>query len=173
MARPSWIAATIVAKLLSVSTRSAASFATSVPEFMAIPASLRFNAGASSIPSPVIATTAPFRCKTSPILNLCSGETRSNSASLNCSRSAPVIDGPGMIPSSFALATAVSLWSPVIMMRTIPARLQYPIASYTSSRGGSVMPRSPTKIRSRSTVSGVSCSRSSSRNSRYATPMSR
>ena len=58
--RPSSIAATIVAKLSSVSTIVDASRATSVPERpIATPMSARRSAGASLTPSPVIATTWP------------------------------------------------------------------------------------------------------------------
>ena len=57
IARPSSTAATIVAKLSSASTMSAASFETSVPVMpMAMPMSAVFSAGASLTPSPVIAT---------------------------------------------------------------------------------------------------------------------
>ena len=58
--RPSSTAATIVAKLSSASTMSAACFETSVPVMpIATPMSAVFSAGASFTPSPVIATTAP------------------------------------------------------------------------------------------------------------------
>ena len=77
IARPSSTAATIVAKLSSASTMSAASFETSVPVMpMATPMSAFFSAGASLTPSPVIATTAPFRCSASTMRSLCSGLTR-------------------------------------------------------------------------------------------------
>ena len=60
IARPSSTAATMVAKLSSASTMSAASLETSVPVIpMATPMSAVFNAGASLTPSPVIATVAP------------------------------------------------------------------------------------------------------------------
>ena len=77
IARPSSTAATIEAKLSSASTMSAASFDTSVPVMpMAMPMSAFFNAGASFTPSPVIATTAPFRRNASTMRSLCSGLTR-------------------------------------------------------------------------------------------------
>ena len=57
---PCLTASTIVTKLSSNKTISAAFFATSVPPFpIAIPISAFFKAGASFTPSPVIATTAP------------------------------------------------------------------------------------------------------------------
>ena len=75
--RPRATASTIVAKLSSVNTISAAPFATSVPVIpMAQPTSLAFNAGASLTPSPVIATTAPVRCQDLTIRILSSGVTR-------------------------------------------------------------------------------------------------
>ena len=62
MIRPCSTAPTIVAKLSSVRTMSAASLATSVPLIpMAMPMSACFSAGASLTPSPVMATTSPRR----------------------------------------------------------------------------------------------------------------
>ena len=58
MARPSSTAATIEAKLSSVSIIAAASLLTSVPVIpMAMPMSAFLSAGASLTPSPVMATT--------------------------------------------------------------------------------------------------------------------
>ena len=75
--RPSSTAATMVAKLSSASTMSAACLETSVPVMpMAMPISAVFSAGASLTPSPVIATIAPRRCSACTIRNLCSGLTR-------------------------------------------------------------------------------------------------
>ena len=77
IARPSSTAATIVAKLSSASTMSAASLETSVPVMpIATPMSAVFSAGASLTPSPVIATIAPPRCSAFTIRSLCSGLTR-------------------------------------------------------------------------------------------------
>ena len=77
IARPSSTAATIVAKLSSASTMSAASFETSVPVMpIATPMSAVFSAGASLTPSPVMATIAPSRCSAFTIRSLCSGLTR-------------------------------------------------------------------------------------------------
>ena len=76
-ARPSSTAATMVAKLSSVSTRSAASFDTSVPVMpMATPMSADLSAGASFTPSPVIATISPLLCKALTMRSLCFGLTR-------------------------------------------------------------------------------------------------
>ena len=52
-----------------------------------------------------------------------------------------------MIPSSKAMATAVSLWSPVIITGLMPARLHSSIAAFTSGRTGSIIPASPMKTR--------------------------
>ena len=76
---PCFIASTIVTKLSSTSTISAAFLATSVPFFpIATPISAFFKAGASFTPSPVIATTFPLALKAFTILTLCSGETLAN-----------------------------------------------------------------------------------------------
>ena len=77
MARPSRTAATMVAKLSSSSTMSAASLATSVPVTpMATPMSARLSAGASLTPSPVMATTSPRACSALTMASFCSGEVR-------------------------------------------------------------------------------------------------
>ena len=52
------------------------------------------------------------------------------------------------------MASAVSGWSPVIMTGTMPAVWHRLTASLASSRGGSIMPTSPAKIR---WLSFVSC----------------
>ena len=65
------MAFSMVAKLSSVSTRSAACFATSVPLFpMAIPTSAAFKDGASLTPSPVMATIFPRLLKALTIRTL-------------------------------------------------------------------------------------------------------
>ena len=67
-ARPSSTALTMLAKLSSSSTMSAASLATSVPVSpIAIPMCALFSAGASLTPSPVTATTCPLRLSASTI----------------------------------------------------------------------------------------------------------
>ena len=77
MPRPSSTAATIEAKLSSISTMSEAAFVTSVPAMpIAIPMSAALTAGASLTPSPVIATTAPACFRASTTRSLCSAETR-------------------------------------------------------------------------------------------------
>ena len=74
---PSSTALTIVVKLSSVNTISAAPFATSVPVMpIATPISAAFKDGASFTPSPVIETIFPWALNALTILTLCSGDTR-------------------------------------------------------------------------------------------------
>ena len=54
------------------------------------------------------------------------------------------------------MRAAVRGWSPVIMITRMPARCASRMATPASSRGGSMMPTVPTKIRSRSSV-GEAC----------------
>ena len=158
---PSLTAETIVAKLSSRTIISADSLLTSVPVIpIATPISAFFSAGASFIPSPVIATTFPFFCNALTILNLCSGFTRaktlifsifsSSSCSLIDSSSFPVIAMlPGfIIPSVFATAIAVSRWSPVIIFTSIPAFWHNLIASMASGLGASIIAAIPKKTSS-------------------------
>ncbi len=73
---PSSMAFSIVAKLSSVSTMSAAPFATSVPVIpIATPISAVFREGASLTPSPVIETICPWDLKALTIITLFSGDT--------------------------------------------------------------------------------------------------
>ena len=75
--RPSSTPATMVAKLSSLSTRSAASRATSVPPRpIATPMLARRSAGASLTPSPVTATKCPDACAAATRSSFCSGVTR-------------------------------------------------------------------------------------------------
>ena len=121
---------------------SDACFVTSVPVIpILIPMSAAFIEGASFTPSPVIATTRSCALKALTIFVLCSGWTLANtehfftffikSFSDNPSNSAPVIasDASLIIPKSFPIATAVSIWSPVIITGLIPAFLHSFIAS--------------------------------------------
>src|SRR3990172_772055 len=77
MVRPWRTAATIEAKLSSLITITAASFATSLPRLpMATPMSAAFSAGASLTPSPVTATTSPDARSAETIASLWAGEVR-------------------------------------------------------------------------------------------------
>ena len=115
---------------------------------------------------------------------LCSGDTRAKTANFSMSSSSiswgmksssgPVrARSPGrQMSSSRATAMAVARWSPVIITGRMPAWWHRSTAPFTSRRGGSAMPNSPRKVRSRSTVplsSFLGCRDSS----RRATPMTR
>lgn len=119
--RPSRTAVTMVAKLSSAMTISAALLVTSVPEIpIAMPISALRMPGASLMPSPVIATTLPSFWNFSTIMLLCLGLTRANtrafgtrresSSPLMPSSSAPVSTSPSeaAMPSRPAMASAVS-----------------------------------------------------------------
>ena len=81
-ARPSSIAFTMLAKLSSSSTMSAASLATSVPAMpMAMPICAAFSAGASLTPSPVTATICLFFFNASTIRIFWSATTRAKMTS--------------------------------------------------------------------------------------------
>ncbi len=78
------------------------------------------------------------------------------SSLLNLFNSSPVNILPSVnISSSEAMAAAVSLWSPVIIITLIPAVLHFLIASFASFLGGSIIPISPLKINSFSTLFSV------------------
>ena len=156
---PSSTADTIVAKLSSVNITSAASFATSVPTFpIAHPMSDVFNAGLSFTPSPVMATTSPFACHAFTIRTLCSGDTLAYTeyfliSFVNCSSDILSSSNPVKASSSFsnipnflAIATAVTLWSPVIITVLIPACLHFSTAFLASSLGGSIIPTIPINV---------------------------
>ena len=136
---------------------SAAPFATSVPVIpIATPTSAAFNEGASFTPSPVIETIFPLSWNAFTIRTLCSGDTRAkiesvfalsfNSSSDIASNSCPIIHSSGdeAIPSFLAIAKAVSLWSPVIIIVFTPAPLKTRTDSITSGRSGSIIPTIPT-----------------------------
>ena len=86
--------------LLSRSTMLPASFAAMVPVFMARPTSACASAGASLVPSPVIATSRPSACSFLMYSSLSFG--------VACARKSST-------PASAAMAAAVSGLSPVIM----------------------------------------------------------
>mmetsp|Transcript_152256 Transcript_152256/g.270152 ORF Transcript_152256/g.270152 Transcript_152256/m.270152 type:complete len:258 (+) Transcript_152256:924-1697(+) len=172
---PSSTAETMVEKLSSARTMSDASLATSVPVMpIAMPMSACFSAGASLTPSPVIAAISPRDFKILTMICLCRGSVREKTApstsrsimmrsstsvrscSVLSSNDFPVNDFRFMfsedvrIPRLMAIASAVSLLSPVIMMTLMPARRHSSIACLHSARGGSIIPTKPTKARSTS-----------------------
>ena len=124
-----------------------------------------FNAGLSFTPSPVIATISPLACHAFTIRTLCSGDTLAyteyfliflvNSSSDILSNSKPVNASSSFsnIPNFFAIATAVILWSPVIITVFIPACLHFSTAFLASSLGGSIIPTIPMNVNPLSIVS--------------------
>ncbi len=159
----------MVAKLSSAKTSSAACLATSVPERpIAMPMWACFNAGASFTPSPVIATTWPSARYAFTMRSFCSAVVRAktrrsialcrSSSSLILARSVPVTTRSPAVhkSSSFAMATAVMGWSPVIMTMRTPASLHTRMAPFTELRGGSFMATMPSSV---SASSGLSAGR--------------
>jgi len=161
-----------VPKLSSVRTMLEASFATSVPLIpIATPMSARLSAGPSLTPSPVTATISPSSFNVFVSLSLCWGLTLANMISFSLSlkralsflsdillRSSPVIISwffPVMRPICFAIASAVSPWSPVTTYVRMPASFVKDIAVLTSRLGGSIIPASPRKIRLFSVAASV------------------
>ena len=84
-----------------------ASFAADVPVFMATPTSACASAGASLVPSPVIATSLPPSCSRLISASLSSGVASARKSST---------------PASSAIALAVSGLSPVIITVRMPIR---------------------------------------------------
>ena len=78
-------------------------------------------------------------------------------SSLIDSTSAPVstLSPSDIMPRLEAMAPAVILWSPVIITGLMPAALHLATATFASSRGGSIIPTIPRKVRSFSRVAGV------------------
>ena len=91
--------------LLSRSTMLPASFAAVVPVFIATPTSACASAGASLVPSPVIATSRPPACSLRMYSSLSFG--------VACARKSST-------PASLAMAAAVSGLSPVIITERMP-----------------------------------------------------
>ena len=120
----------MVSRLSSSRTTSATSRATSVPLWpIAIPISAALSAGPSLMPSPVIATILPAPCSAWTICSLWAGLTLANTCTL-CKRplrasesmSVRLVESRTLYwisrarPSSFPIAYAVGLWSPVSMV---------------------------------------------------------
>ena len=149
----------IVAKLSSAKIMVAASLETSVPVIpMAMPTSAFLSAGASFTPSPVMAVICPLFCHALTILILFSGETLAyteifstfslshSSSFLSSIRPVIAISPSRYIPASLAMATAVVLWSPVIMTVFMPALLASITAGIVSSLRGSAMATNPINV---------------------------
>ena len=140
---------------------SPASLATSVPEPMAKPTSAFFRAGESFTPSPVMPTTrfSSWAMRTRRLLSV--GRARAttrrlgsmafSSSSLLLAISAEVMatsEGSRSSPASRAMATAVSLRSPVTMTTWMPASWTSLMAGMTSLRTLSRMDSTHTRVRS-------------------------
>ena len=76
------------------------------------------------------------------------------------------------MPKLFAIAVAVTLWSPVIITVFIPAVLHFSTAIFASSLGGSIIPTIPRKTKSFSIFSISSFDGSCSK-TLYAQPNTR
>ena len=148
---------------------SAASFDTSVPVMpMAMPILAVFSAGASLMPSPVMATIWPLRCRALDDAQLVRRDRRAQTpaparrwhrAPRRPCCAAPCRSRPRTRledVSSRAIAAAVAGWSPVIMTVRICAACATATAPFTSSRGGSIIPTRPSNTRSSSMSSGRS-----------------
>ena len=160
----------------SSSTMSLASLATPVPETpMAMPTSAFLRAGASLMPSPVTATTSPaaLRSLTTRIfttgveraMTAMPGSSRESSASSMCwiSRASTARLPESSMPSSRAIAVAVTRLSPVSILSSTPARRHSCTASKTSGRSGSEMQTKPSKAMLCSADSCVAWAASSKR----------
>ena len=141
----------------SISVMSLACLATLVPLPNDSPTWARFRAGASLVPSPVTATTAPRSCSSRTKRCLSDGRARditfsslttfSASSSLMAANSAPVIVNSGLsipdceskMPACRAISNAVTDVSPVTILTSMPACRHCLMAAGTSLRSGSLM----------------------------------
>jgi len=138
---------------------SLASRATSVPAIpMARPTSAFLSAGASFVPSPVTATTAPVFWRACTRRSLSRGSARAItsrpcaavtwSSGESVRNSFPVTTfPPARIPASCAMARAVSGLSPVTIRTRMPAPRLRATDSGMFSRSGSRMPTYPSQER--------------------------
>ena len=140
---------------------SLASLATDVPVPMERPTWAWFSAGASFVPSPVTATTAPFCCNSwtkrclsigrARLITFKSSTRSKASSSLNAANSIPVMRFRS-VSSGFhspiwrAISVAVPGVSPVTIFTPIPADWHFCTASGTSGRIGSLIATIPRKI---------------------------
>ena len=161
--RPHITAVPILLNESSSNVISLASLATDVPVPIDRPTCAWFKAGASLVPSPVTATTAPFCCNSWTKRCLSVGRARdiifkSNtlsraSSSVNSAKAAPVIRFRS-VSSSFhkpicrAISVAVPGVSPVTILTPMPADWHFATAAGTSGRIGSLIATTPRKDRS-------------------------
>ena len=119
---------------------SALSMATSVPAPIAIPTSAAASAGASLIPSPIIATLCPCAFNSLTFFSLSCGSTSATTSA---------------IPSFCRTASAVRRLSPVSMMTLTPIFSHALIASWEVALTVSDTPMMPKNLPSCATRSGV------------------
>ena len=126
---------------------SLASFATEVPVPIESPTCAWFSAGASLVPSPVTATTSPFRCNNCTRRCLSVGRARdmifksvtrsSASSSLSSAKATPVmrlrsVSSGFHSPIWRAISVAVPGVSPVTILILMPADWHFATAAGTS-----------------------------------------
>ena len=117
-----------------------ASFAAVVPVFMATPTSACASAGASFVPSPVIATMRPFACSSLISAIFVSGVASARKSST---------------PDSCAITAAVTRLSPVIMTVRMPILRSSSKRSFMPPLTMSFRWMTPSAQLSRATTSGV------------------
>ncbi len=158
---------TMPARSSSVSTREAASLASSLPRLpMATPMCAAFSAGPSFTPSPVMATTWPSAFKALMMRSLASGNMRvkmsvRRTASLNAGSSKRSSSSPSMVrrspwkPICLAMAAVVTALSPVMIFTWMPASSNWLKTSRMLGFGGSMKATKPRySIRNSSWLSG-------------------
>ena len=133
----------------SVSTIEAAALAASVAPCTAMPISARFSAGASLTPSPVMPVMWPIWRMRSTIWNLCLGSTSAKpcasmmTASTAASCVGSVVSSTcasrmlAPMPSWRHVSLAMAVWSPVIILTSMPLATACSIVRRVSLRGGS------------------------------------
>ena len=156
--RPHSTACAMLANELSRMVISLASLATAVPSPIDSPTCALLRAGASLVPSPVTATTSPNSWSRRTRRSLSIGRARAMilrrvsralaSSSVRASNSAPVmisssVELSSQRPICRAISLAVPEVSPVMIFTPIPASRHCWIASGTSLRTGSMMPKIP------------------------------
>mmetsp|Transcript_28895 Transcript_28895/g.40523 ORF Transcript_28895/g.40523 Transcript_28895/m.40523 type:complete len:208 (+) Transcript_28895:1042-1665(+) len=130
---------------------------------MATPMAACWSAGASLTPSPVMAGISLRLCSIFTSFCLSAGSARQNTmlSVRNKSSCSSGVFSKNSRPSnalmllasslkmftSLAIATAVSLASPVIIITRMPASVHSLILSATSGRAGSLMPTIPTNVK--------------------------
>ncbi|SIH06316.1 Uncharacterised protein [Mycobacteroides abscessus subsp. abscessus] len=123
MVRPARTLRSMVVNLSSSKIRSAASLVTSVPLMpMAMPMSAARKAGASLMPSPVMATVSPCRCKARTMRCLCSGDTRAYTRMLGASRNkSSSVMASSCLPSTTRALGSVTMPSFKAIARAVTA----------------------------------------------------